>query len=89
VPLEQTPSRHHKEAAIKANLPSQYTFLKGYHKVSAKKIKCKQSVRNSSVPLPTAIEASVTKPASAPVKTHVQPIMFNQYGTNIHMAKAF
>jgi hypothetical protein len=45
--------------------------------VSAKKIKCKQSVRNSSVPLPTAIEASVTKPASAPVKTHVQPIMFN------------
>jgi hypothetical protein len=60
-----------------------YTYKKGYYKVSAGKLRQKQSVGSSSVPLPSAVESSVTKHASAPAKSRVQPIPFNQYGSNI------
>jgi hypothetical protein len=70
---------------------SLYTYSKGYFKVSAGKFrpKQKQSVGSSSVPLPSAMDSSVTKPASAPAKTRVQPIPFNQYGSNIPQSEAF
>jgi hypothetical protein len=35
------------------------------------------------------VDSSVTKPASAPAKSKVQPILFNQYGTNIPQFEAF
>jgi hypothetical protein len=35
------------------------------------------------------VDSSVTKPASAPAKSKVQPIPFNQYGTNIPQSEAF
>jgi hypothetical protein len=35
------------------------------------------------------MDSSVTKPASAPAKTRVQPIPFNQYGSNIPQSEAF
>jgi hypothetical protein len=35
------------------------------------------------------VDSSVSKPASAPVKSKVQPIPFNQYGTNIPQSEAF
>jgi hypothetical protein len=66
-----------------------YTYKKGYYKVSAGKLRQKQSVGSSSVPLPSAVDSSVTKPASAPAKSKVQPIPFNQYGTNIPQSEAF
>jgi hypothetical protein len=45
--------------------------------VSAGKLrpKHKQSVGSSSAPLPSALDSSVSKPASAPSKTRVQPII--------------
>jgi hypothetical protein len=66
-----------------------YTYKKGHYKVSAGKLRHKQSVGSSSVPLPSAVDSSVTKPASAPAKSKVQPIPFNQYGTNIPQSEAF
>jgi hypothetical protein len=35
------------------------------------------------------LDSSVSKPASAPAKTRVQPIPFNQYGSNIPHSEAF
>jgi hypothetical protein len=64
-------------------------FKKGYYKVSAGKLRQKQSVGSSSIPLPSAVDSSLTKPASAPAKSKVQPIPFNQYGTNIPQSEAF
>jgi hypothetical protein len=40
-------------------------------------------VGSSSVPPPSAKDHSATKPASAPAKFKVQPIPFNQYGSNL------
>jgi hypothetical protein len=58
--------------------------------VAAKKRKKKQLVGSSSVPLPFGdVDALVSKPAFAWVKTRVRPILFNQYGSNISMAEAF
>jgi hypothetical protein len=70
---------------------SLYTYSKGYYKVSAGKLrpKHKQSVGSSSAPLPSAMDSSVSKPASAPAKTRVQPIPFNQYGSSIPHSEAF
>jgi hypothetical protein len=66
-----------------------YTYKKGYYKVSVGKLRAKQSVGSSSVPLPVPKDASVSKPSSAPVKSKVQPVPFNQYGSNIPSATAF
>jgi hypothetical protein len=40
-------------------------------------------------PLRSAVYVSISKPASAPAKSKVQPIMFNQYGSNIPQSEAF
>jgi hypothetical protein len=54
-----------------------------------KKLGTKSSVGSSSVPAPLAKDQSATKPASAPVKIKVQPIPFNQYGSNMDEEKLF
>jgi hypothetical protein len=54
-----------------------YTFNKGYYKVSAGKLRAKQSMGRSSMPLPGPKEVSVSKPSSAPVKNKVQPVSLN------------
>jgi hypothetical protein len=38
---------------------------------------------SSSVPLPSTLDKSATKPASAPAKFKIQPVPFNQYGSNL------
>jgi hypothetical protein len=38
---------------------------------------------SSSVPLPSALDQSTTKPTSAPAKFKIQPVPFNQYGSNL------
>jgi hypothetical protein len=48
-----------------------------------KKPGSKSSMGNSSVPPPSAKDHSATKPASAPAKVKVQPISFNQYGSDL------
>jgi hypothetical protein len=48
-----------------------------------KKPGSKSSVGSSSVPPPSAKDRSTSKPASAPAKVSVQPIPFNQYGSNL------
>jgi hypothetical protein len=48
-----------------------------------KKPGSKSSVGSSSVPPPSAKDHSATKPASAPAKVKVQPMLFNQYGSNL------
>jgi hypothetical protein len=54
-----------------------------YKKKLIKKPGTKSSVGSSSVPAPSAKDHSATKPASAPAKCKVQPIPFNQYGSNL------
>jgi hypothetical protein len=54
-----------------------------YKKKLMKKPGSKSSVGSSSVPPPSAKDHSATKPASAPAKVKVQPIPFNQYGSNL------
>jgi hypothetical protein len=57
--------------------------LNVYKKKLLKKPGTKSSVGSSSVPAPSAKDHSATKPASAPAKIKVQPIPFNQYGSNL------
>jgi hypothetical protein len=57
--------------------------LNVYKKKLIKKPGTKSSVGSSSVPAPSAKDHSATKPASAPAKCKVQPIPFNQYGSNL------
>jgi hypothetical protein len=57
--------------------------LNVYKKKVLKKPGTKSSVGSSSVPAPSAKDHSATKPASAPAKCKVQPIPFNQYGSNL------
>jgi hypothetical protein len=54
-----------------------------YKKKLIKKPGSKSSVGSSSVPAPSAKDHLATKPASAPAKFKVQPIPFNQYGSNL------
>jgi hypothetical protein len=65
----------------------------GLHKVYQKKLMkkpgTKSSVGSSSVPAPSVKDQSATKPASAPAKFKVQPIPFNQYGSNLDEEKLF
>jgi hypothetical protein len=63
-------------------LPKQ-DLHKVYQKKIMKKPGTKLSMGSSSVPLPSARDESASKPASAPAKTQVQPIPFNQYGSNL------
>jgi hypothetical protein len=63
-------------------LPKQ-DLHKVYQKKIVKKPGTKSSVGSSSVPLPSARDESAPKPASAPAKVQVQPIPFNQYGSNL------
>jgi hypothetical protein len=63
-------------------LPKQ-DLHKVYQKKIMKKPGTKSSVGSSSVPLPSAKDESASKPASAPAKSQVQPIPFNQYGSNL------
>jgi hypothetical protein len=62
---------------------------KVYQKKLMKKPGTKSSVGSSSVPVPSAKDQSATKPASAPAKIKVQPIPFNQYGSNLGEEKLF
>jgi hypothetical protein len=64
-------------------------YKKGYYKVSARKLPNKQSVGGSTAPLPFMVDVSVSKPSSAPGKSKVKPIPFNQYGSNISQDAAF
>jgi hypothetical protein len=57
--------------------------LNVYKKNLFKKLGTKSSVGSSSVPAPSAKDHSATKPASAPAKFKIQPIPFNQYGSNL------
>jgi hypothetical protein len=57
--------------------------LNVYKKKLLKKPGTKSSVGSSSVPAPSAKDHSATKPASAPAKVKIQPIPFNQYGSNL------
>jgi hypothetical protein len=91
-PLANQNRQQQAQDAIPQDQPqttSIYTYKKGYYKVSAGKLRQKQSVGSSSVPLPSVVDSSVTKPASSPAKSKVQPIPFNQYGTNIPQSEAF
>jgi hypothetical protein len=54
-----------------------------FKKKLMKKPGTKSSVGSSSVPPPSAKDHSATKPSSAPAKFKVQPIPFNQYGSNL------
>jgi hypothetical protein len=54
-----------------------------FKKKLMKKPDTKSSVGSSSVPPPSAKDHYATKPASAPAKVKVQPIPFNQYGSNL------
>jgi hypothetical protein len=54
-----------------------------FKKKLMKKPGSKSSVGSNSVPLPSAKDQSATKPASAPAKIKVQPVPFNQYGSNL------
>jgi hypothetical protein len=54
-----------------------------------KKPGSKSSVGSSSVPPPSAKDHSTSKPASAPAKFTVQPIPFNQYGSNLEEENPF
>jgi hypothetical protein len=54
-----------------------------FKKKLMKKPGSKSSVGSSSVPPPSAKDQSATKPASAPAKIKVQPVPFNQYGSNL------
>jgi hypothetical protein len=54
-----------------------------FKKKLMKKPGSKSSVGSSSVPPPSAKDHSATKPASAPAKVKVQPVPFNQYGSNL------
>jgi hypothetical protein len=54
-----------------------------------KKPGTKSSVGSRSVPAPSAKDQSATKPASASAKFKVQPIPFNQYGSNLDEEKLF
>jgi hypothetical protein len=54
-----------------------------YQKKLMKKPVTKSSVGSSSIPLPSAKDESASKPTSAPAKAQVQPILFNQYGSNL------
>jgi hypothetical protein len=57
--------------------------LNVYKKKVIKKPGTKSSVGSSSVPAPSAKDHSASKPASALAKFKVQPIPFNQYGSNL------
>jgi hypothetical protein len=46
-------------------------------------------VGSSSVPLPSLKDYSATKPASAPPKSNLKPIPFNQYGSNLTDSELF
>jgi hypothetical protein len=81
-------ARAGKQNADQAPKESIYTFKKGYYKVSARKLRSKPSQGSSSVPLPSAVETSVTKPALAPAKQLPKPMHFNQYGSNIPRERA-
>jgi hypothetical protein len=69
--------------------------VQGLHKVYQKKLLkkpgTKSSVGSSSVPAPSAKDQdhSATKPASVPAKFKVQPIPFNQYGSNLEEESLF
>jgi hypothetical protein len=54
-----------------------------FKKKLMKKPGSKSSVGSSSVPPPSAKDQSATKLASAPAKIKVQPVLFNQYGSNL------
>jgi hypothetical protein len=54
-----------------------------------KKSETKSSVGSSSVPPRSAKDHSTSKPASAPAKVTVQPIPFNQYGSNLEEENLF
>jgi hypothetical protein len=64
---------------------------KVYQKKLLKKLGTKSSVGSSSVPAPSAKDQdhSATKPASVPAKFKVQPIPFNQYGSNLEEESLF
>jgi hypothetical protein len=49
----------------------------------------KSSVGSSSVPIPSLKDHSATKPASAPPKSNLKPIPFNQYGSNLTETELF
>jgi hypothetical protein len=57
--------------------------LNMYKKKLIKKPGTKSSVGSSSVSVPSAKDHSATKLASTPAKCKVQPIPFNQYGSNL------
>jgi hypothetical protein len=78
-----------KQNSVQAPKESIYTYKKGYHKISAGKLHNKPSQGRSSVPLPSTVEASVSKPASSPAKQMPKPVHFNQYGSNIPRERAF
>jgi hypothetical protein len=85
------------QAVQAATAPSspQAAPVQGLHKVYQKKLMkkpgTKSSVGSSSVPAPSAKDQdhSATKPASVPAKFKVQPIPFNQYGSNLEEETLF
>jgi hypothetical protein len=54
-----------------------------FKKKLMKKPGSKSYVGSSSMPPPSAKDHSATKPASTPAKIKVQPVPFNQYGSNL------
>jgi hypothetical protein len=60
-----------------------------FQKKLLKKPGSKSSVGSSSVPPPSAKDHSTSKPASAPAKFTIQPIPFNQYGSNLEEENLF
>jgi hypothetical protein len=67
--VEQANAQTEKVQEEGPKLPIQYTFMKGYYKVAAKRKKSKQSMGSCSVPLPSCKDSLVSKPASSLVNS--------------------
>jgi hypothetical protein len=78
-PLTKTPSPQPLPAKADEVIPPVLV----YGKNPKKRPGSKSSVGSSSVPLPSAKDFSASKPASAPAKSQLSPIPFDQYGSNL------
>jgi hypothetical protein len=75
----KTPPPQPQQAKVDEVIP----LVLVYGKNPKKKPGSKSSVGSSSVPLPSAKDFSVSKPASAPAKSQMSPILFDQYGSKL------
>jgi hypothetical protein len=78
-PVMKTPPPQPLQARADEIIPPVLVYGKNLKKSPGSK----SSVGSSSVPLPSAKDFSASKPASAPAKSQLSPILFDQYGSNL------